>query len=62
MQLRLSSVNWEFPVIEAAGFGGLFASKCPENAVKWTAKPTIFAIRYLVRYLFGHLVSYMMFS
>lgn len=55
-------MNWEFPVIEAAGFGGLFASKCPENAVKWAAKPTIFAIRYLVRYLFGHLVSYMMFS
>ena len=35
------------------GFGGLFvskvlpymASKCPKNALKWTAKPTISAIR-----------------
>ena len=54
----------------AEGFGGLFrskalaymVSKCPENALKWTAKPTISAIRYLVRYLVRHLVRYQMLS
>ena len=37
----------------AEGFGGLsmskvlpyMVSKCPENALKWTAKPTIFVMR-----------------
>ena len=51
----------------AEGFGGLFmskffpymASKCPENALKWTAKPTIFAIRYLARYLVRYVVRYL---
>ena len=54
----------------AEGFGGLFvskvltcmASKCPENALKWTAKLTILAVRYPFRYLVRHLFRYQMLS
>ena len=49
-------MNCEFSVI-AEGSGDLFLSNvlgymgstCPENVLKWTAKPIIFATRYHVR-------------
>ena len=49
------------------GFGGLCMSKvspymtseCSENALKQTAKPNIFVIRYLARYLVRYFFRYL---